>query len=216
MTKKRRLIKRKTKKKILELVKNFFVMLLIFSLTYSFAFLIVQNMILKEDNTEIVYRYEKYKELYEDVNSQFVTEYNYWLKNYQSLREDYIELSKYITEEELNYEIFTVTGYSANDRQQGTTNITSIGFKLNAQYMDYINICAVDPEVIPYGSIVLIRADWEGDGFIYEKVFIAGDTGGAIVGKRIDIYFDTKTRAEMFGVQGCPVRVIRRENKNNL
>ena len=45
---------------------------------------------------------------------------------------------------------------------------------------------AVDPEVIPLGSRVLIIGD---DGFSsYNGVYSAEDTGGFIVGDRIDIY----------------------------
>lgn len=68
---------------------------------------------------------------------------------------------------------------------------------------------AVDPELIPYGSKVII------DGMEY----IAEDCGGAIKGNRIDIFFDTHEEALEFGVQYKEVKVIERgkeigEDKN--
>ena len=49
----------------------------------------------------------------------------------------------------------------------------------------------VDPDVIPYGSVVVI------DGHEY----MAEDTGGLIEGNHIDIYFDNHTDALKFGLQ---------------
>lgn len=54
---------------------------------------------------------------------------------------------------------------------------------------------AVDPNVIPLGSTVYI------DGIPY----VAHDTGGAIKGKRIDVYFSSHEDAVEFGVQYATV-----------
>lgn len=54
---------------------------------------------------------------------------------------------------------------------------------------------AVDPDVIPYGSIVEING----------KEFAAHDTGGSIVGRRIDVYFADHEQAKQFGVQYADV-----------
>ena len=51
---------------------------------------------------------------------------------------------------------------------------------------------AVDPKVIPYGSVVHIKGLGE---------FIAEDCGGAIKGNSIDLYFDVHSDTEKFGVQ---------------
>lgn len=50
---------------------------------------------------------------------------------------------------------------------------------------------AVDPEAIPLGSEVMI------DGHIY----IAEDTGGAIEGKKIDMFAGTEAESISYGVQ---------------
>lgn len=54
---------------------------------------------------------------------------------------------------------------------------------------------AVDPDVIPYGSIVVIN------GAEYK----AQDTGGAITGSRIDVYFSSHEEALEFGVQTADI-----------
>lgn len=57
---------------------------------------------------------------------------------------------------------------------------------------------AVDPSVIPYGSQVEING----------HTYIAHDTGGAIKGNRIDVYFDNHQDALNFGVQYAEVFLI--------
>ena len=57
---------------------------------------------------------------------------------------------------------------------------------------------AVDPSVIPYGSKVEING----------HTYTAHDTGGAIKGNRIDVYFDSHQDALNFGVQYAEVFLI--------
>lgn len=57
---------------------------------------------------------------------------------------------------------------------------------------------AVDPTVIPYGTQVMI------DGNIYT----AQDTGGAIKGKRIDVYHDSHEDALQFGKKEKEIFVL--------
>lgn len=61
---------------------------------------------------------------------------------------------------------------------------------------------AVDPKVIPYGTIVVI----ERNGVYYK--YIAEDCGGAIKNKRIDIFFNSHTTACEFGVRYGKVYLI--------
>lgn len=56
---------------------------------------------------------------------------------------------------------------------------------------------AVDPGVIPYGTVVQING----------HTYIAQDTGGAIRGNRIDVYFDDHQEAWNFGTQNAEVFV---------
>lgn len=57
---------------------------------------------------------------------------------------------------------------------------------------------AVDPSVIPYGYQVEING----------HTYTAHDTGGAIKGNRIDVYFDSHQEARNFGVQFAEVFLI--------
>lgn len=54
---------------------------------------------------------------------------------------------------------------------------------------------AVDPRVIPYGSEIQIGG----------HTYIAEDTGGAIKGNRIDVYFDSHQEALVFGRQQAEI-----------
>ena len=61
-------------------------------------------------------------------------------------------------------------------------------------------VVAVDPRVVPLGSRLMI------DGF--EDVFTAEDTGGAVRGNQIDVYFPDVQAALRFGVQNRMVTVL--------
>lgn len=71
--------------------------------------------------------------------------------------------------------------------------VTSIGIT------PYHGIIAVDPDVIPYGTRVYIP----GYGFA-----VAGDTGGAIVGNRIDLYMDDYSDAVNFGRRNVEMYIL--------
>lgn len=60
---------------------------------------------------------------------------------------------------------------------------------------------AVDPRIIPYGTVVFI------DG----KEYAAHDCGGAIKGNRIDVYFDEHQEALEFGIQYAEVFTLKGE-----
>lgn len=60
-------------------------------------------------------------------------------------------------------------------------------------------IAAVDPEVIPLGA----RLHIEGYGEA-----LAADTGGTIRGNRVDVFFDSPSRALSWGVRRVEVRVL--------
>jgi 3D (Asp-Asp-Asp) domain-containing protein len=87
------------------------------------------------------------------------------------------------------------TAYTASCT--GCTGITKTGFNLKANPNK--KIIAVDPKVIPLGSKVYVEG--------YGKA-IAADIGGAIKGKRIDVFIPTKKAAIKFGVKRLKVTIL--------
>lgn len=97
--------------------------------------------------------------------------------------------------EEQSGEWITVnaTAYSTNQPELSDTTYTGINLKENP------NVIAVDPSVIPLGSTVYIP----GYG-----TFVAGDTGSAIVGNRIDVHMSDLNAAYNFGRQTLEVQIL--------
>ena len=73
----------------------------------------------------------------------------------------------------------TATGYSLKGR---TATGVSVGY----------GIVAVDPGVIPLGTKMTIPGYGQG---------VAADTGGAVVGARIDLWFPTRAEALAWGTR---------------
>src|SRR5690625_5558779 len=87
----------------------------------------------------------------------------------------------------------SATGYTA--KCTGCSGITATGIDLNKN--PNAKVVAVDPSVIPLGSRVWVSGYGEA---------IAGDTGGAIKGNRIDLHFPSKDAAYAFGNGTVTVR----------
>ena len=64
----------------------------------------------------------------------------------------------------------------------------------------YWGVIAVDPSVIPYGSIVYIKE--------FDKYFVAEDCGGGIKGKRIDIFMNSQRECNNWGVRKITIKII--------
>ena len=85
------------------------------------------------------------------------------------------------------------TGYSTQQRGLSTHTALGIDLRVNPR------VIAVDPRVIPLGSLVEVQ----GLG-----VYVAGDTGGAIKGNIIDIHYPTVSQALNWGRRNVKIRVI--------
>jgi len=86
----------------------------------------------------------------------------------------------------------------------GCTGITAMGFDVrNTIYHEGKRIIAVDPNVIPLGSVVKVTLA-NGDSF----EAVAGDTGGAIKGRRIDVLVATRDEAYRHGRMTAKVEII--------
>lgn len=80
---------------------------------------------------------------------------------------------------------------------EGCSGITSTGMNLKTN--PDAKVISVDPAVIPLGSKVYVEGYGEA---------IAGDTGGAIKGKRIDVFFPSQQDAINFGVKQLKVTIL--------
>ncbi|MDR5659204.1 G5 domain-containing protein [Serpentinicella sp. ANB-PHB4] len=89
------------------------------------------------------------------------------------------------------------TGKSPGDPGYG---ITSTGSRVRP------GVVAVDPNVIPLGSRLYIESM---DGKTSYGIAYAEDTGGAIRGNKIDIYYEDLNRARSFGRRNVRVYVLR-------
>lgn len=85
------------------------------------------------------------------------------------------------------------TAYSRN--QPSLSNFTYSGIDLR----ENSRVIAVDPNVIPLGSTIYVPGYGE---------YIAGDTGGAIKGNRIDIHMEDLQAAIQFGRRTLEIQVI--------
>ncbi len=68
-------------------------------------------------------------------------------------------------------------------------------------------IVAVDPNVIPLNSRLYIESSDGGQSWVYGYA-IAGDTGGAIKGNKIDLCFDTSAEVWEFGRRTATVYIL--------
>lgn len=120
-----------------------------------------------------------------------------------SFKQEEIAYEEEIYEEEttldnVKTEVFEITAYCScksccgqwSPEVTGKSSITSTGVVPKQG-----RTIAVDPKVIPYGTVVYINGN----------EYIAEDCGGAIKGKRIDMYFDSHEEALNWGRQRLEV-----------
>lgn len=91
---------------------------------------------------------------------------------------------------------FESVGKSPGDSDYG---ITASGMPCG------VGVIAVDPGVIPLGTRLYVEAT---DGSWSYGYCIAGDTGGAIKGNRIDLFFNTASECRNFGRRSARVYII--------
>lgn len=91
--------------------------------------------------------------------------------------------------------IVTATAYTAYC--EGCSGTTAIGIDLRSNPNQ--KVIAVDPNVIPLGSKVWVEGYGEA---------IAGDTGGAIKGHKIDVFIPTQDQAMQWGVKKVKLKIL--------
>ena len=120
-----------------------------------------------------------------------ITDGFYSLYYYDTLNRFYFnrykrDLKKYSSRKTKTMTVYA-TAYSGD-------NITSLGYKPKW------GVIAVDPKVIPYGSIVYIQR--------FDKTFIALDCGGGIKGNRIDIFMNSEKECIHWGVRKIEIQIF--------
>ncbi|WP_051585926.1 3D domain-containing protein [Caldanaerobius polysaccharolyticus] len=107
-------------------------------------------------------------------------------------RGETIRYSRVMTMEATAYSCsYSDTGKSPGDRGYG---ITALGIKARP------GVAAVDPSVIPLGTRLYV----EGYGYA-----LAADTGSAIVGNKIDLYFTEPEKAQRYGRRLVKVYILK-------
>ena len=85
------------------------------------------------------------------------------------------------------------TAYSRNQPSLSNFTFTGIDLRENSR------VIAVDPNVIPLGSTIYVPGYGE---------YVAGDTGGAIKGNRIDLHMEDLQAAIQFGRRTLEIQVV--------
>ncbi|TVP91129.1 3D domain-containing protein, partial [Alkalibacterium sp.] len=85
------------------------------------------------------------------------------------------------------------TAYSRNQEVLSNFTFTGIDLRENSR------VIAVDPDVIPLGSTVYVPGYGE---------YLAGDTGGAIIGNRVDLHMESVADAFEFGRRTLDIQII--------
>ncbi|OIK13050.1 peptidoglycan-binding protein [Bacillus sp. MUM 116] len=117
-------------------------------------------------------------------------------ENTQTQKESAPEVKAASTSDSSSKEITVkATAYTASC--EGCSGITATGINIKANPNK--KVIAVDPSVIPLGSKVYVEGYGEA---------IAGDTGGAIKGNRIDIFIPSEQDAVNFGVKKLKVKIL--------
>jgi len=101
------------------------------------------------------------------------------------------------TTQQINETTFSVEATAYTAGCDGCSGITATGINLNNN--PYAKVIAVDPNLIPLGSKVYV----EGYGYA-----VAGDTGGAIKGHKIDVHLPTKEEAYNWGRRTVEITLI--------
>ncbi|GAB2484191.1 resuscitation-promoting factor [Alkalibacterium psychrotolerans] len=85
------------------------------------------------------------------------------------------------------------TAYSRNQEVLSNFTFTGIDLRENSR------VIAVDPDVIPLGSTVYVPGYGE---------YVAGDTGGAIIGNRVDLHMESVADAFEFGRRTLDIQIV--------
>lgn len=97
--------------------------------------------------------------------------------------------------------------YSKKLTVTATAYTASQGKKTASGRVAQYGVIAVDPNVIPLGTKLYVESTDDGKSWQYGYC-IAGDTGGAIKGNKIDLYYNSKSQCLQFGRRSAIVYVL--------
>lgn len=166
------------------------VIILIAWLTYHVSTLHVE----KSEAVQTVQTLKQETDTLKEERSSIVEEKTQVENELESVREENRRLQEEVSRRASREFNVTVTGYDLSvqscGKYPGTPGygITASGVSLAGHSLESARAIAVDPGMIPLGSKVRIRfndPEWQHLNGIYTAV----DTGGAINGNRIDLFF---------------------------
>ena len=97
--------------------------------------------------------------------------------------------------------------YSKKITVSATAYTASSGKKTASGRVAQYGVIAVDPNVIPLGTKLYVESTDDGKSWQYGYC-VAGDTGGAIKGNKIDLFFNTKSECLQFGRRSAIVYIL--------
>lgn len=97
--------------------------------------------------------------------------------------------------------------YSKKITVTATAYTDSSGNKTASGRMPQYGVIAVDPKVIPLGTRLYVESTDDGKSWSYGYC-VAGDTGGAIKGNKIDLYYNSERECVRFGRRTAIVYVL--------
>lgn len=97
--------------------------------------------------------------------------------------------------------------YSKKITVSATAYTASAGKKTASGRVAQYGVIAVDPKVIPLGTKLYVESTDDGKSWQYGYC-VAGDTGGAIKGNKIDLFFNSKSECLQFGRRSAIVYVL--------
>lgn len=107
--------------------------------------------------------------------------------------------------DDTNLTQLTMIASHYTSRCEGCSGITATGIDVTRTiYANGLRVIAVDPRVIPLGSVVRVEY---ADGTTFKA--IAGDVGGAIKNNRIDVLVASESEAYRLGKQTVTVTILK-------
>jgi 3D (Asp-Asp-Asp) domain-containing protein len=198
-----------------------FIVSLLICLIFINSFINKEYKLLAEENSVEIEMLEQFIKEFSVVPQEIKEQMN---DKEEVVEEEIIEVSN---KQELKInsvfekEEFTITSYDLSVQSCGKKvssrgyGITRSGFDLRGHNWKTARVIATDPKIIPLGSIVYIQFINE-DYFKYNGVYVSEDTGSAIKGYRIDLFFEdtgeeVSSEAMNFGVTKARIIILNKD-----